>query len=169
MPNDHGRLGLAIRKAYSLAQDAFVDYDMYLHTSQHHAIALQEERLEGVVRELALKLLAAFEHLRMPETAQRLMREVEKVSASAVTYDDDMGGLYSIALELIRPYVEVVEAVAGRSVGEGEADSSSLALLEALLRRTARYLYLLAKVPENEAMLQRGVSTAESSISEYDR
>lgn len=108
-------LARSIRAAYSLAQDIFTDYDIYLHTSQQHAVAFHAERLEAAVQELASKLLAAFEFLGVRETSRRFTRAVESLSASDLTYDDEAGGLYSIPLDVIRPYVEIVEALAGRT------------------------------------------------------
>ena len=149
-------LATAIHEAYIRAHNAFIDFETYLHTSQDDQTAYYGHETDEAVRELALKLVAAFEYLRMPETGARFRVAVEGLSATAASYSDEMGGLYPTTLEIIRPYVEIVEAVAGVP-RTPDATAQVREVLEQILRSTARYLFLRGVDPQSEPHLQKEI------------
>ncbi len=149
-------LALAVHDAYTRAHNAFVDFETYLHTSQESWTTYYAGETDEAVRELAIKLMAAFEYLRLPDTAARFRTAVEGLSATAFAYSEQMGGMYSTSLEVIRPYVEIVEAIAGLPTPQGP-DTAARDVLKQLLRSTARYLFLRKAEPTSESGLQKKI------------
>lgn len=149
-------LALAVHDAYIRAHNSFADFETYLHTSQESWTAYYAGETEEAVRELALKLMAAFEYLRLPDTAARFRIAVEGLSATAFAYSEHMGGMYSTTLEVIRPYVEIVEAIAGLPTRQ-DAAAAAHDLLKQLLRSTARYFFLRKAEPTSESNLQKEI------------
>lgn len=147
-------LALIVHDAYIRAHNSFVNFETYLHTSQDNWATYYAGETEDAIRELAVKLLAAFEYLRLPDTAARLRTAIEGLSATAFEYSEQMGGMYSTTLEVIRPYVEIAEAIAGLP-DQQDAGSAARDVLKQLLRSTGRYLFLRKVEPTSESSLQK--------------
>jgi len=108
MHKDHQQLAKLIRDAYTQAHDAFNNYEMWMHTSVDREIAFYQCEAEVAVSELVNKLRAAFEFLGLPETAARLVAALQDMSGSDFVVSERGEGLFSMPLDVIRPYVEIV-------------------------------------------------------------